>query len=136
MQCGESLVDQSTDYNGHLKDTCVNNILLFGPDGIIYFATFNAPGHQHDSTTASHLIDCVLALIGIFKICCDQGFPTTGNLFDKFVGPISTKRLNKINVAMRPYIQMRSHIYTSLDDKHQSGECEHCKVRFQDSPQG
>ena len=53
-------------------------ILLFGPDGIIYFATLNALGHLRDSITASHLIE----VIGIFKIRYDQGFPTTGNLFD------------------------------------------------------
>ena len=129
IQCGESLDEQTTNYNGHIKDTCVNNIFLFGPDGIIYFAEWNAAGHQHDSTTATHLIDCVLALIGIYKISVDQGFPTTGNLFDIFVGPISTKRLNKMTAALRPYVQARSHIYTSL---RQASEWEmsreHCKV--------
>ncbi len=114
IQSGESEVEQSKYYSGHLKDTCCNNVFLFGPDGILYFASFNAPGSWHDSMVAAWLIDEAANFLGAFKICVDKGFPMSGRVFDKFVGPLSTKRLNQIARNLRAHIQMMSHIYTSL----------------------
>jgi hypothetical protein len=114
VQCAEDMVSQSVDYNGHTKETCCNNIFLFGPDGLIKWASINFPGHMHDSTVASQLIAKVINCIGTFKICVDQGFPRGGDLFERFVGPYSSKVLKKIAPRLRRLLVERSHIYTSL----------------------
>ena len=114
VQCAEDLISQSKDYNGHTKETCCNNLFLFGPDGLIKWASVNFPGSMHDSTVASQLIAKVIECIGAYKICVDQGFPRGGALFDRFVGPYSTKILRKIAPRLRRLLVERSHIYTSL----------------------
>ena len=55
-----------------------------------------------------------MRLLGFYKLCVDKGFPMTGRLFGKFVGPLSTKSLSKIARNLRDFVQMMSHIYTSL----------------------
>jgi len=113
-KCGESKIEQGKYYNGHVKDTTVNNIFLFGPDGIIRFACFNYPGSMHDGQVSYLLVREVINKIGPYKACVDQGFARSGELYDRFVGPISRKRLQKIARHLRPLLVARSHRYTSL----------------------
>ena len=86
--CSSDDVEQNKYYNGHLKDTTVNNVFLFCPEGLIRHAAFNLPGSWHDSTVVKPLVHLLHRKIGCHKICVDQGFPTSGELFDIFVGPI------------------------------------------------
>ena len=44
--------------------------------------------------SSKYIIDVltkVVSNIGEYKICVDQGFPRSGDLFNKFVGPISRR---------------------------------------------
>jgi hypothetical protein len=44
VQCSENKEEQSIYYNGMDCDTCITNILTFGPDGKIFHCVINAPG--------------------------------------------------------------------------------------------
>lgn len=77
-------------------------------------ACINFPGSWHDAAVAEKLIDLVVYTIGCFKICVDQGFPRSGRLFDKFVGPMSVKTRNKIAPILRDYIFQRHNVYVFL----------------------
>jgi len=114
VQCGSDELSQSKDYNGHYKDTTCNNVFLFCAEGLIRHAAFNMPRSWHDSACIKPLVELVFKKIGTHKICVDQGFPMSGDLFDIFVGPISSKRLRKIHPVIRENIKRRSHVYTSL----------------------
>jgi len=68
---------------------------MFSSSGKIIFACINFPDSWHDSHVATSLISKVTENIGEYEICVDQGFPRTGDTFNKFVGPFSRRaRLN------------------------------------------
>lgn len=113
-QCSEDDEEQGKFYNGHVKDTTVNNVFMFCPLGLIRHAAFNFPGICHDAFMVRSLVSVVLDNIGIYKICVDQGFPRDGDLFDIFVGPISKRMLRGLDPIMRESLKRRSHVYTSL----------------------
>ena len=58
----------------------INNVFCFAPTGKIIFACVNFPGSWHDAQVSASLITKVVANIGDFKICVDQGFPRAGDL--------------------------------------------------------
>ena len=113
-QCSSEAVEQNKDYNGYKHDTNVNNVLAFAPTGKVIFAALNYPGSWHDSTVCHDLIDLVVATIGSYCLCVDQGFPRSGLLYDKFVGPISKKAKKKLEPMLRDLIMRKSGIFTSL----------------------
>ncbi len=78
----ETARDQSENYNGYHHDTMCNNVFMFTPDGKIAFGCINFPDSWHDSQVAAPLIAAVSVAIGIYKLCVDQGFPRSGDLFD------------------------------------------------------
>jgi len=47
-------------------------------------------------------------------MCVDQGFPRSGELFEKFVGPISKKAKKQLNPLLRDLLLARSGLFTSL----------------------
>jgi len=114
ISCDSDEREQNKFYNGHYKDTTVNNVFLFCAEGLIRHAAYNQPGSWHDSMVVKPLIQLIHGKIGCHKICVDQGFPTSGDLFDIFVGPISSKRLRKIDPIIQESIKRRSHVYTLL----------------------
>jgi hypothetical protein len=118
-ECADDPIEQSKYYNGHCKDTTINNVLLFGPDGKVKFACINFPGSMHDSAVSMELIAYLIGKIGIYKVCVDQGFPRGGDLFDIFVGPISKRVMRQVAPNLKALLKERSHKYTSL---RQSGE--------------
>ena len=99
VKCSSKLSLQATDYNGYHHDTMCNNVFCFAPTGKIIYACINYPGSFHDSQVSAGLIRCVLEYIGRYKICVDQGFPRSGDLFDKFVGPMSQRTRDNIAPA-------------------------------------
>jgi hypothetical protein len=114
-QCSSEEDEQNAFYNGYYHDTAVNNIFLFSPLGKILFACINCPGSWHDSIVAAPLIAlCITKLLDDFKICVDQGFPRSGDLRDKFVGPISRKRREKLHPLVRDLYLEESNYYVSL----------------------
>ena len=60
------------------------------------------------------LINVVLEHIGPYKICVDQGFPRSGDMFDKFVGPMSQRTRDNLAPAMRQMLLQRHNMYVSL----------------------
>ena len=114
MQCSSEILEQNKFYNGYKHDTTVNNVLAFAPDGKVIHAAINFPGSWHDSTVCQSLIDLVVEYIGGFCFCVDQGFPRTGLLYDRFVGPISKKARKNLSLLVRDLILAKSNVFTSL----------------------
>jgi len=83
----------------------------------VIFAALNYPGSWHNSTVSLDLIayvSLVVATIGSYCLCLDQGFPRSGLLYDNFVGPISKKAKRKLEPMLRDLIMRKSGIFTSL----------------------
>jgi hypothetical protein len=114
VQCSDDVFEQSAHYNGYYHDTTVNNVFAFAPNGKIIFAAINYPGSWHDSTVVHGLVDLVLKHIGTYAMCVDQGFPRSGALHDKFVGPLSKKARRRLAPEVREYILELIAIYISL----------------------
>ena len=114
VQCDDDIEVQNSYYNGYMHDTCVNNVFAFSPYGKIIFAQINFPGSFHDSTVAAALIDITIRRIGIYKLCVDQGFPRSGDLFDRFVGPISAATRLRLAPLLRDLVLERHNTYVSL----------------------
>lgn len=109
VQCGEDEAHQSLFYNGHTKQTCINNVFAFGPDGTIFFASINFPGSWHDSHVSRDFYMTVLNHIGDYAICCDQGFTRSGLFKNKLVGPLSTRARNQMNINDVPAEVLEHH---------------------------
>ncbi len=79
---------------------------------------YNAPGSWHDSHVAEPLITVVLEKIvdqGFsYKVCVDQGFCRSGELYDVFVGPMSKKKRRALAPLLRPYLIELHNRYVSL----------------------
>ena len=88
IQCASDPISQATNYNGYHHDTMCNNVFCFAPTGKDNFACLNFPGSWHDSQVSLSLIAKAVENIGDYKICVDQGFPRSGDLLNKFMGPI------------------------------------------------
>jgi len=113
-QCCSEVVAQNKAYNGYKHDTHVNNVLAFSPTGMVMYAAINYPGSWHDSTVSADLIELVIATIGLYCLCVDQGFPRSGSLYEKFVGPISKKAKKELEPMLRDLIMAKSTLFTSL----------------------
>jgi hypothetical protein len=96
IQCCDEAMLQNAAYNGYSHDTCCNNVFAFSPEGKVMYAAFNYPGSWHDTTVAQDLINLVIAKIGPYALCVDQGFPRSGALHNRFVGPMTKKMKQKI----------------------------------------
>ena len=114
VECNGDPNIQTTFYSGYLHDTNVNNVLFFTADGIISFACINAPGCLHDSIVSKELIATSIQKLNRYKVCVDQGFPRSGLLFDKFVGPLSKKRIRNLAQELRAWVIHLSNKYVSL----------------------
>lgn len=113
-QCSDEPVAQSSHYNGYYHDTAVNNVFAFAPDGKIIYACINYPGSWHDTSVCSDLINLCVRKIGDYCFCVDQGFPPSGALHGKFVGPINKKKKKKLDPRLRDLILSQCDVYTSL----------------------
>ena len=114
IQCASDPISQATNYNGYHHDTMINNVFCFSPTGKIIFACINFPGSWHDSQVSLSLISKVVRNIGDFKICVDQGFPRSGDLLNKFVGPLSRRARRNLPVETRRAALRRHNTYVSL----------------------
>jgi hypothetical protein len=96
VQCSDDVSEQNAMYNGYYHDTTCKHVFAFDPEGKIVFAALNAPGSWHDAQVSAGLINTVIEKIGTYALCVDQGFPRSGELHDRFVGPLSVKRRLKL----------------------------------------
>ena len=74
-ECTDERLTQNAYYCGYDCDTMVNNVLVFGPDGKVFFCVINYPGSWADGILTSRFYNHIQKRIGKFKICVDQGFP-------------------------------------------------------------
>ena len=72
-------IQQNAYYCGYDCDTMVNNVLVFGPDGKVFFCAINFPGSWSDGTLTAHFFSHIKEQIGDYKVCVDQGFPRSGD---------------------------------------------------------
>ena len=114
VQCASDSISQAINFNGYHHDTMVNNTFTFGPNGKIIHACINYPGSWHDSSVSQSLIEMVIKFIGNFKLCIDQGFPRSGKLFNKFIGPMSSTTRRKIAPCLRKRLLVKHNKYVSL----------------------
>jgi hypothetical protein len=89
------------------SDTMCNNVFAFAPTGKIIYACINFPGSWHDSQVSVSLIDKVITSIGDYAFCVDQGFPRSGELYDKFVGPMSRKIKRNLSPRLRELVMIK-----------------------------
>jgi hypothetical protein len=99
-------------FNKYHQDTMVNNVFCFSSEGKVIHACINYLGGMHDAMVAVDIVQVVLDNIG--KICVDQGFPRSGALYDKFVGPMSKARRRSIAQNLRNWVYTLHNIYVSL----------------------
>ena len=113
-QCSDNQLLQNAAYNGYSHDTSCNNVFAFSPEGKVMYCAYNYPGSWHDSTVAQQLINVVINKIGTYALCVDQGFPRSGDLLDRFVGPMSKKMKKKLAPALAEYLLPLHEKYISL----------------------
>ena len=114
VQCSDDILLQNAAYNGYSHDTSCNNVFAFSPYGKIIYCAYNYPGSWHDSTVAQDLINIVVSQIGTYALCVDQGFPRSGDLHDRFVGPMSKKMKKKLSPELAAYLLPLHERYISL----------------------
>ncbi len=91
VQCTDEWIRQNAIYCGYDCDMMVNNVLVYGPDGKVFFAAVNFPGSWADGSLLAHFLHYVKRKIRAYKICVDQGFPRSGDAHGTFVSSV-TKR--------------------------------------------
>jgi hypothetical protein len=107
-------IQQNAYYCGYDCDTMVNNILVFGPDGKVFFFAINYPGSWSDGTLTTRFFSHIKERIGDYKICVDQGFPRSGNATGILVGPIPERSACQLHPLVRDNLIRLSNVYTSL----------------------
>lgn len=114
VQCNDSEEAQKKDYNGYHRDTACNNVFAFSPTGRVIYACINYPGSWHDSMVSQKLTTHVAQNIGCYALCVDQGFKRSGEMFAKYVGPISKRRVANIAPVLLHNELLLSNAYTQL----------------------
>ena len=113
-ECTDERLTQNAYYCGYDCDTKVNNVLVFGPDGKVFFCAINYPGSWANGTLTSCFFNHIQKRIGDFKICVDQGFPRSGDAHGILVGPIPERSARRLHRSLRDHLIRLSNVYTSL----------------------
>ena len=92
----------------------VNNVLVFGPDGKVFFNAINYPGSWSDGSLTNHFFSHIKERIGDYKICVDQGFPRSEDATGILVGPIPERSTRQLHPLVRDNLIRLSNVYTSL----------------------
>jgi hypothetical protein len=114
VECAANEEAQRVDYTAYKHDTVCGNVFAFSPLGKVIYACINYPGSWHDSHIANGLIQYVLAHIGPYALCVDQGFPREGDLYQVFVGPYSRRRVERLAPELAQYLLPMANAYVSL----------------------
>jgi hypothetical protein len=61
-------IEQNVNYCGYDCDTMVNNVLVFGPDGKVFFCAINYPGSWSDGILTTCFFSHIKDRIGDYKI--------------------------------------------------------------------
>ena len=76
--CTLEPVVQNSMYSGYHNDTMVNNLFAYTPDGRVIFCAINFPGSWHDGSIMANALPYIHMMIGIYKMCINQGLPRSG----------------------------------------------------------
>jgi hypothetical protein len=107
-------IQQNAYYCGYDCDTMVNNVLVFGPDGKVFFCAINYPGSWLDGTLTTYLFLHIKERIGDYKIWFNQGFPRSGDTTGILVGPIPERSACRLHPLVRDNLIRLSNVYTAL----------------------
>jgi hypothetical protein len=107
-------IEQNVYYCGYDCDTMVNNVLVFGPDGKVFFCAISYPGSWSDGTLTTRFFRHIKERIGDYKICVNQGFPRSGDATGILVGPIPERSARRLHPLVRDNLIRLSNVYTSL----------------------
>ncbi len=97
----------------------VNNVFAYGPDGKVFFVAINFPGSWADGSLSSPFLHQMKRMMLSYKICIDQGFPQSGDVYGTFVSPITKRAAQHLHRDVRDYLLLISNVHTSL---HQASE--------------
>jgi hypothetical protein len=103
-ECTDERITQNVYYCSYDCDTMVNNVLVFGPDGKVFFCAINYPGSWADETLAAHFFSHITKRIGDYKICVDQGFPRAGVATGILVGSIPDRSAHQLHHSVRDHL--------------------------------
>jgi hypothetical protein len=107
-------IEQNAYYCGYDCDTMVNNMLVFGPDGKVFYCAINDPGSWLNGTLTARFFSHIKERIGDYKICVDQGFPRSGGASGILVGLIPERSARRLHPLVRDNLIRLSNVYTSL----------------------
>ncbi len=86
-------IQQNAYYCGCDCDTMINNVLVFGPDGKVFFCAINYPGSWSDGTLTTRFFSHLKGR--------DQGFPRSGDATGVLVGPIPERTAHQSHPLVR-----------------------------------
>ncbi len=107
-------IQQNAYYCRYDCDTMINNVLVLGPDGKVFFCAIDYPGSWSDGTLTTCFFLHLKGRIGDYKICVDQGFPQSGDATGVLVGPIPERTACQLHPLVRNNLIHLSNVYTSL----------------------
>ncbi len=87
-ECTDERITQNAYHCGYDRDTMVNNVLVFGPNGKVFLCAINYRWSWAKGILTAHFFSHITKRIGDYKICVDQGFPQAGDATGILVGPI------------------------------------------------
>ena len=123
MEMTDKRIQQNAYYCSYDCDMMVNNVLVFGPNGKVFFCAINYPGSWGDGTLTSRFFNHIQKRIGDYKICVDQGFPRSGDAHGILVGPIHERSARRLHHSVRDNLICLSNVYTSLGQASEWGMC-------------
>ncbi len=114
MEMTDERIQQNAYHCGYDCNTMINNVLVFGPDGEVFFCAINYPGSRSDGTLTTRFFSHLKGRIGDYKICVDQGLPWSGDATGVLVGPIPERTARRLHPLVRDNLIHLSNVYTSL----------------------
>jgi hypothetical protein len=113
-ECTDERITQNAYHCGYDRDTMVNNVLVFGPNGKVFLCAINYRWSWAKGILTAHFFSHITKRIGDYKICVDQGFPQAGDATGILVGPIPERSARWLHCSAHDHLIWLSNIYTSI----------------------
>jgi hypothetical protein len=113
-ECPNDCVKQNAMYCGYNRNTMVNNMFAYGPNGKVFFAAINFPQSWADRSLKACFMRHMKSKIRNFKLCIDQGFPQSGKVYGTLVGSITKRAAQCLHHDVHNYLLCISNVHTSL----------------------
>ena len=99
MECTSERTTQNAFDSENKCNTVVNNVFAYGPDGKVFITAINCPGSWVDGSLSPLFFYSVGKRIGPYKICGDQGFPHSDEMWNVWVVPMSKHSTKQLHSA-------------------------------------